>query len=211
MLHPTGVIPMPEPPPDLTANQVVCTNDADCDDGSFCNGQEFCDVATGLCLPGAGNPCRTFEDYSVPCDDDLDSCAEPDPGSTWIAGAVRAGGSAERVSGPERGPPAPRGGVGVRGAVGPTVDGLGHATRRRDPSGGVGARLGVAGGEGELRAHRPEGLGDAAPQCSRGARNDSALPIAGESIEGVWYRIVRWARFCGHSGFILPSKKSCTV
>ena len=87
MLHPTGVIPMPEPPPDLTVNQVVCTNDADCDDGSFCNGQESCDVATGRCLPGTP-PCATFEGYVAPCNDNLDLCTEPDPCFTWIAGAV---------------------------------------------------------------------------------------------------------------------------
>ncbi|MCH9001504.1 MAG: thrombospondin type 3 repeat-containing protein, partial [Planctomycetes bacterium] len=86
MLHPTGVIPMPEPPPDLTANQVVCTNDADCDDGFFCNGQESCDVATGLCLPGT-RPCTTFEGYVAPCNDNLDICKELNPCVTWQAGS----------------------------------------------------------------------------------------------------------------------------
>ncbi|MCH7926307.1 MAG: hypothetical protein IIC51_12315 [Planctomycetes bacterium] len=72
----------------VTATLVVpgCTSDAECDDGLFCNGQESCDVATGLCLPGT-SPCLTFEGYAAPCNDFGDNCTEPNPCFTWMAGA----------------------------------------------------------------------------------------------------------------------------
>jgi hypothetical protein len=76
-------------------------------------------------------------------------------------------------------------GLGVLNTVGSTVDGLCDATGLCDPAGEFGERLGTAGGKGELRAHRSEGFGDASPECSRGARNDGALALDGESIEGV--------------------------
>ncbi|MCH8148472.1 MAG: thrombospondin type 3 repeat-containing protein, partial [Planctomycetes bacterium] len=75
----------------VTASLIVpgCADDVDCDDGSFCNGVETCDVAIGECLPGGGNPCSTYEGYAAPCDDDIGSCVEPDSCFTWIAGAAR--------------------------------------------------------------------------------------------------------------------------
>jgi hypothetical protein len=34
-----------------------CTTDADCGDGDACNGNEWCNVAVGACLPGTGLSC----------------------------------------------------------------------------------------------------------------------------------------------------------
>ena len=34
-----------------------CLTDLDCDDATFCNGVEICDVESGSCQPGDGNPC----------------------------------------------------------------------------------------------------------------------------------------------------------
>lgn len=51
-----------------------CANNGDCDDGSFCTGEEICDFdlhpdpSTGLCLPGPGNPCLGH------CDGDWAPC-----------------------------------------------------------------------------------------------------------------------------------------
>lgn len=47
-----------------------CVRDDDCDDGIFCNGQETCDVGTGLC---AGGPVPAVDD-GVDCT--LDACNE---------------------------------------------------------------------------------------------------------------------------------------
>ena len=48
-----------------------CTNNAACDDGVFCNGQEICDPEVG-CLPGS-NPCTGDET----CDEATDQCVNP--------------------------------------------------------------------------------------------------------------------------------------
>ncbi len=74
-----------------TLNVPGCASDGDCNDGSFCNGAETCDTAIGQCLGGSGNPCRTFEGYTAPCDDVLGLCAEPDPCFTWMADTVGSG------------------------------------------------------------------------------------------------------------------------
>ena len=74
---------------EITANLNTCgcTDDADCDDDVFCNGREICEVATCQCLLGP-RPCTTYEGFTAPCDEDLNSCPEPDPCFTWIAGAA---------------------------------------------------------------------------------------------------------------------------
>jgi hypothetical protein len=94
--------------------------------------------------------------------------------------------------------------LGVLDAIGASIDGLRDPTGLGDPTRDVGKRLGAAGGKGELRAHRPKGLGDASPQRSRGARDDSTLAFDGESIEWVWYGVVCCC-FRGHSAFFHPA------
>lgn len=55
-----------------------CENDADCDDGLFCNGVESCDTETGLCV--AVSSCPPFVDGCVirggQCDEETDSCLD---------------------------------------------------------------------------------------------------------------------------------------
>ena len=67
-----------------------CFDDADCDDGLFCNGAETCDVATNQCLDGLP-PCKTFEGYSAPCDEVLSICPDLDDCFTWRADRVGSG------------------------------------------------------------------------------------------------------------------------
>ncbi|MCH8146898.1 MAG: thrombospondin type 3 repeat-containing protein [Planctomycetes bacterium] len=75
----------------VTATLVVpgCSSDADCDDGTFCNGAETCNLATGRCFrdpgPNHGNPCSTYEGYAAPCDEELDVCSKPDDCFIWQA------------------------------------------------------------------------------------------------------------------------------
>ncbi len=57
-----------------------CTQDADCDDADACNGQEACDLASGLCQDGMGVLC----DDSNVCNG-LESC---DPGSGLCLGGT---------------------------------------------------------------------------------------------------------------------------
>ncbi len=56
----------------------ACTEDADCDDGIFCNGVESCDVESGLCV--ALSSCPPFLDGCVIrggiCDEATDSCLD---------------------------------------------------------------------------------------------------------------------------------------
>ena len=122
---------------------------------------------------------------------------------------VEAGCDYEEVDGPECVHASLDNGLGILDSIGSTVDGLCHPTGLRDPSGEVSEGFGTAGSEGELRAHCPEGLGDASPQCSRGARDDCALPLDGETIEGVWSWL-GW-RLRGHSAPIPTSKNWCTA
>lgn len=51
-----------------------CTDDADCDDGLWCNGDETCNLGTGQCEPGT-SPCVAGQT----CDEDNDVCIDPDP------------------------------------------------------------------------------------------------------------------------------------
>jgi hypothetical protein len=54
-----------------------CTTDADCDDGNFCNGAEYCDP---VCVCNDGTPpCADdgFGNCSIECDEDTDSCLDP--------------------------------------------------------------------------------------------------------------------------------------
>ncbi|MBI4718908.1 MAG: hypothetical protein HY763_13970, partial [Planctomycetes bacterium] len=59
----------------------LCTTDADCDDGAFCNGIETCDTTTGDCVAGT-RPCD--DDNGLGCPDDTngstatESCSEGD-------------------------------------------------------------------------------------------------------------------------------------
>lgn len=58
----------------------VCTNDADCDDGNFCNGAETCNTGTGVCEAGTPPACDdgTFCNGTETCNESTDSC---DPGT----------------------------------------------------------------------------------------------------------------------------------
>ncbi|MCH8912410.1 MAG: hypothetical protein IIA33_02460, partial [Planctomycetes bacterium] len=47
-----------------------CQNDADCDDGVFCNGEEACDTENGLCIEG-NEPCGDLF-----CSEESASCVE---------------------------------------------------------------------------------------------------------------------------------------
>ncbi|MCH9003359.1 MAG: hypothetical protein IIC02_12365, partial [Planctomycetes bacterium] len=57
-----------------------CTFDAQCDDGVFCNGAEFCDPTSGLCFFGE-LPCPTLADC-----DEIEQRCNTDPCITWRAG-----------------------------------------------------------------------------------------------------------------------------
>lgn len=53
-----------------------CTEDADCDDGIFCNGPETCHIASQVCQPGV-LPCEDDGEYCnghERCNEDLDQC-----------------------------------------------------------------------------------------------------------------------------------------
>ena len=55
-----------------------CTNNAECDDGVFCNGEEICDPEVG-CRPGS-NPCPddgTFYSSDETCDETTHQCVNP--------------------------------------------------------------------------------------------------------------------------------------
>lgn len=53
------------------ANGGTCVNDVvDCSDGEFCNGEEFCDSANGLCTDAVSGPCNAGQI----CDEDTDTC-----------------------------------------------------------------------------------------------------------------------------------------
>ncbi|MFH1107983.1 MAG: lamin tail domain-containing protein [Planctomycetota bacterium] len=70
--------------PSLTVRfAAFCTADADCDDGSFCNGSETCNLGASFCEPGVvacpGRLCDEVTDICVDClapadCDDGDSC-----------------------------------------------------------------------------------------------------------------------------------------
>jgi hypothetical protein len=51
-----------------------CEVNGDCDDGLFCNGQETCDVGSGICQPGT-QPCP--ETACNHCQESTDSCFDP--------------------------------------------------------------------------------------------------------------------------------------
>jgi len=54
---------------------VGCTDDAECDDGFFCNGAETCDTATGTCQSGTPVDCDDEVDCTVDtCDEFDDVC-----------------------------------------------------------------------------------------------------------------------------------------
>ncbi|MBN1770718.1 MAG: hypothetical protein JXB32_05620, partial [Deltaproteobacteria bacterium] len=52
----------------------ICTSDADCQDGVFCNGEETCSPGTSTspdgCVPAAEGPCLP----SQTCDEETDAC-----------------------------------------------------------------------------------------------------------------------------------------
>ncbi|MBW2969587.1 hypothetical protein KY319_00490 [Candidatus Woesearchaeota archaeon] len=112
-VHSFGI--QPPPPPalevsdenhnDLTTTNIgcnvtvisTCTNNSDCDDGNWCNGQETCDP-TGVCQPGTppncddGNPCTNDYCESNACHHD------PIPGCGTTGGGGGGGGSATRMN-----------------------------------------------------------------------------------------------------------------
>jgi len=48
-----------------------CANDAACDDGLFCNGQEFCSLLTRSCAPAPSVPCTA---EGLRCNESLQQC-----------------------------------------------------------------------------------------------------------------------------------------
>jgi hypothetical protein len=66
----------------------ACLSDSDCDDGSFCNGREACNTATGACVAGSapcpsGQLCSETEDACAFCFE----AADCPPGQTCLGGA----------------------------------------------------------------------------------------------------------------------------
>jgi hypothetical protein len=55
----------------FVVNIVPCTGPADCSDGLFCNGQETCDLGTGLCVAGTPPSCTA---PTPTCDEATDTC-----------------------------------------------------------------------------------------------------------------------------------------
>jgi len=52
-----------------------CTSDAECSDGAFCNGDETCDIPTGVCLPGTPIDCNDGVSCTADsCNEATDSC-----------------------------------------------------------------------------------------------------------------------------------------
>jgi hypothetical protein len=55
---------------------VLCTNDTDCDDHIFCNGEEICQ--NGWCLPSPGNPCLNGATCNKTCNETAKNCFSPE-------------------------------------------------------------------------------------------------------------------------------------
>ncbi len=53
---------------------VICTTDAQCNDGQFCNGVETCDETTGFCVDGADIDCDDGIDCTVDACDEKNGC-----------------------------------------------------------------------------------------------------------------------------------------
>jgi len=59
-----------------------CTADTDCDNGSFCDGAETCNVSTGICEDGTPPSCEDdglFCNGAEACNEETDSCAGAPP------------------------------------------------------------------------------------------------------------------------------------
>ena len=57
---------------------MVCSDDAECDDGLFCNGAETC--VEGACVPGTSVECADAIECTVDlCDDEIDACVNAAP------------------------------------------------------------------------------------------------------------------------------------
>jgi len=59
-----------------------CTVDTDCDNGSFCDGAETCNVSTGICEDGTPPSCEDdglFCNGAEACNEETDSCAGAPP------------------------------------------------------------------------------------------------------------------------------------
>jgi len=75
-----GCLAGADPCPNTNCDEVndVCTgclNDADCDDGQFCNGVETCDTGNGVCIPGTEPDCDDNDLCTTDsCDQELDEC-----------------------------------------------------------------------------------------------------------------------------------------
>lgn len=59
---------------------VNTANDANCDNGLFCDGAETCDATTRRCS-SSGNPCEVGAGET--CNEQTDSCEPPKPPSDW--------------------------------------------------------------------------------------------------------------------------------
>jgi len=63
----------------LDPAQSGCTTNADCDDGLFCNGDETCDISSGICQSGIdpcpGQGCDETNDECVACGGNKASCS----------------------------------------------------------------------------------------------------------------------------------------
>ena len=58
---------------------LACETDEDCLDTIACNGLEWCDTATGECMPGT-SPCERWQ-Y---CEEPEGTCTDPDPCFSWL-------------------------------------------------------------------------------------------------------------------------------
>ena len=59
-----------------------CTTDAECQNGSYCDGAETCNVGSGLCEPGSPPPCEDdgfFCNGAEVCDEATESCVGTPP------------------------------------------------------------------------------------------------------------------------------------
>ncbi|MBP7746381.1 MAG: lamin tail domain-containing protein [Phycisphaerae bacterium] len=58
-----------------TVPVTTCTSDAECDDGLYCNGDEWCDLGASVCVPGEPPDCSDLLVCTVDtCDEATDSC-----------------------------------------------------------------------------------------------------------------------------------------
>ncbi len=72
---------------DGEGNALLAPDDARCDDGLFCNGQELCQ-SDGTCAPAGAVPCTddSAESCADGCDEEANACTAPDERGTTCTG-----------------------------------------------------------------------------------------------------------------------------